>query len=190
MGSSQLCLGDLPFELHLLIFSFLDFPSTMALRQSAHHYYETLEPHKFDRHITDDYLACHLCYRVLLRSDFGNSQTKQKRRRGARDAYKRFCFDCGLKHRYFGLKNKISFGEDMWGFCGSCYSLGIREGDLCDDCAYQPPKSAVDSSDESDLMATTSIPYRLYPEVEPLGPGSFITLHDYLTLVLLCPPQT
>lgn len=137
MESSQLSLGDMPFEIYLLIFSFLDYPPIMALKKTSRGYYENLSiTQRFAPQIANAYLTCTLCCRVLLRSSFGNKQTRKKRRRGGTDAHKRFCIECGLIHRKYRIGNRVGWGNVFWIFCRDCSTFSISlggQGEVCED---------------------------------------------------------
>lgn len=143
MESNKLSLGDMPFEIHLLIFSSLDYPSTRAMKKTARYYYEALSiSERFEPHIANAYLTCSLCCRVLLRSEFGNTQTLRKRCRGGPDAHKRFCIDCGLKHGNYGIGISVARGNAFWSVCRDCGTFSIRHGgrgEACSDCTPHTP---------------------------------------------------
>lgn len=148
MKSNQLSLGDMPFEIHLLIFSFLDYPSAMALKKTSRGYYENLSiTQRFEPQIANAYLTCTLCCRVLLRSSFGNKQTRKKRRRGGPDAHKRFCLECGLSHRKYRIGVRVAWGRLFWIFCRRCSCFTITFNDrFCEDCTSWTPEWSVAST--------------------------------------------
>jgi hypothetical protein len=143
---------DLPSDIHLLIIvSYLDDTSILALRHVNHYFhdlelpsqhrparsYETCvafhrmweaelrarhlsagESHPlrpFIRPVLPHFLPCYECLKWLPGSAFAHSQKTAKRRLAERDAHKRFCIACGIRHGFWPSRYFVHCSEqDDW----------------------------------------------------------------------------
>jgi ferredoxin len=146
----------LPPELHLLIAYFLPFPFNIHLKLTCS-YFHTLIPslsHKelliterTDYALIHDLYACRYCVRLRPASRFAERMLQRRRSKGARDARKRFCVDCGLMQRGEAEEARYGPGAQMVVQGVSCvlcivcrrFDIGARDLDgryisLCRNC--------------------------------------------------------
>ena len=134
-------LVDLPGELQNEVLSYLEFPDTINLKLTCHHFNsiirgisslthqnllraeQYMDAHK-DRY-KHTYLACCHCVRLRLSTRFADSMTKKNRGIGHTRSHTRFCVDCGLLNGP-GLTNRYGKGMcikvhgKLFAICRSC----------------------------------------------------------------------
>ncbi|KAL4972347.1 hypothetical protein BDW66DRAFT_164246 [Aspergillus desertorum] len=111
MPPPLLNLLSLPPELHLLIYSHLDFPASTHLRLTCSYLYnflpaschtDLLLAEATDFAVTKDLYACRYCLRLRAADCFADRMLCRGRGRRGRNARKRFCIECGLSPRSGG----------------------------------------------------------------------------------------
>ncbi|KKK23414.1 hypothetical protein ARAM_006452 [Aspergillus rambellii] len=104
----SLFLTLLPPEIHLLISTNLLFPDLLYLRLSCRYFYnllpsprhkDLLQAEQTTYAIAKNIYACRYCLRLRVASQFADRMLQRRRRRAGRDAWKRFCVECGLAPR-------------------------------------------------------------------------------------------
>ncbi|KAJ6137396.1 hypothetical protein N7471_003882 [Penicillium samsonianum] len=101
-------LAALPPELHLLIANFLPFPFNIHLKLTCSYFNSLIPPlthdelllaERTDHAVAHDLYVCCYCLRLRPAYQFAQRMLQRRRSKGARDARKRFCVDCGLMQR-------------------------------------------------------------------------------------------
>ncbi|KAL4777157.1 hypothetical protein BDW60DRAFT_56007 [Aspergillus nidulans var. acristatus] len=102
---------SLPPELHLLIYSHLDFPASTHFRLTCSYLYnflpasshtDLLMAETTDFAVSKDLYACRYCLRLRAAGCFADRMLCRGRGRRGRNARKRFCIECGLCPRSGG----------------------------------------------------------------------------------------
>jgi hypothetical protein len=121
----DMSLLDLPTDLHVLLLSYLDFPSLQMLRATCSYFHqlpsnlqiaaardayrqtlfeqEQLDPN--DKQL----LTCYTCFRRLPISHFACTQISRRRSPGHIDAHKRFCASCAIRDQRWEPGTILSF---------------------------------------------------------------------------------
>ncbi|KAL4982266.1 hypothetical protein BDW68DRAFT_61763 [Aspergillus falconensis] len=102
---------SLPPELHLLIYSHLDFPASVHLRLTCSYLYsflpasshaDLLVAETTEFAVVKGIYACRYCLRLRAAECFADRMLCHGRGRRGRNAKKRFCIQCGLSPRSGG----------------------------------------------------------------------------------------
>jgi hypothetical protein len=98
----------LPPELHLMIAYFLPFPFNIHLRLTCSYFHALISPltheellvaERTEYAMINELYTCRYCLRLRSVTRFAERMLQRRRSKGAREAKKRFCVDCGLMQR-------------------------------------------------------------------------------------------
>ncbi|KAJ0418531.1 hypothetical protein BJY00DRAFT_314897 [Aspergillus carlsbadensis] len=149
----------LPPELHLLILTYLPFPSRTHLALTCTYFHNLIPPMTHTELLaaestefatTRDLYACRYCLRLRHSSAFGDRMLHRRRGRRGKSAGRRFCVECGLRPRgggeaRYGPGAKVVRGGVVFVVCRVCGGfgeVGVDGGDECRVCFGVPGMDA------------------------------------------------
>ncbi|KAK2005970.1 hypothetical protein LZ32DRAFT_611628 [Colletotrichum eremochloae] len=127
----------MPFELHCLIASYLDYTSILKMCSTNRHFRENLSPrtlmrpahrfaelHKLDVHgwLRGRYV-CYGCSRVLPPECFGDKMARPQRTRGTHRMLVRYCWDCAVKYKCYKHLQPAKKQGALFYLCWRCGKL-------------------------------------------------------------------
>ncbi|KAL4930129.1 F-box protein [Aspergillus undulatus] len=135
-GTTGATLSKLPVELYLEIFSYLDYPSSLALSQTCTNFRAkakveapTTRAQKalYLSHLEcytryENLFSCRNCLLFLPASEFGDYQLMKKRSKGGTDGHLRFCLNCGLT-KIYSRGQKVVVNGYIYRVCRDCRTL-------------------------------------------------------------------
>ena len=77
--------------------------------------------------ITRKELACYMCLKVMPISKFADSCRRTPRGLGGKQAYKRFCIECGANKGRYRPGNLITFDKEPAMICPTCHKFCREE---------------------------------------------------------------
>lgn len=154
-------LMTLPTELHEIIISYLDFPSTAHLKHTCHYFdsvvkdIDIYEAEKSDYAQLHELWACRECQCLVPSSKLSDKMKKGNRSKTGSKAAKRFCVPCGVKiglcgYSLYNPGDRIVISGTLHFICMACLQFTKNRAPkftgLCEKCDDEGRGDEVQSS--------------------------------------------